>query len=864
MPTPRRRILLAAFLTSALAGAPWAAGEGTPAVSVAAPAATPEEAKAALLDTLAKAKYKFTAPVRAAYLKWAKAQALADVQAAGKELPKEFLDWVNKDPAVEAAVYGARPQAAPMLMQLCSLWLDMGPKDAAKYKQLMLAAAVVAANEGVQPDLSPRKPMILDIPALPDTNAPLAKRDPLPTPAQTCAFLVRNQECAFNGSEDKAYKEKKLKEQKEKEKEDRKEALERKKEELKNKGKPKEKAKEPEHKAAEPKKAFSGKRKWPAFDIADAPWPILTPLLENRLPLREAEGLWQEYVQTGTVEFSEGVTTEASPFGPGSWQEMRRRETGRNDHLMTVTFKATFGQPAMMGKHYEYASPSRFFYVEKNKVYDLATDDVWAGSYAPQECEGWAYGAHPARGLRREYWQRSMTYAVNRGMKEYMDSFMALHLFTMLPEGARREHGADLLESAMAINPYNIEVAQAFGAQAQTAVDVVDACNAFGNALMSAHKTGAPRDSEYSNALLGGWIGRFSALPVPTKKDEAQKILAFLKQKHHPDAALRLRYQAVALGAENVRDQVAAVLDAHLAGARTPANCQAMAAQIRSAAASAADPAKRDAWLKDLREQMTGKEDYWMAAAVPNPYSLAPSSDKPAPHPQVTVQKMELDETASALAELMKDSPLPAEAVRREKMLAQVSGLLKKHLASKRDELACQTMACQISATADQITDKGRRDAWLKGLVPVMAGNAAYLELVTLKESTAQFADKILNDETDKAIVEALQPGGIQDSESKRWEKPLKQLVQLYKAHVYGHRTGGSCQHMAQLVAAIAGQIKDPVQKKDWLKDLYRAVYGRENYATTGGASAPHYRDPSADEIAKQLGLGAKPMPGKK
>ncbi len=842
MPTPiPRRVLLAALLSGALAatagpapaaraadaGAPWASPEGT-----------------ALLAALTQSKYKFTAQVRAAYLAWAKAQALADIQAAGKALPKDFLAWVNKDPIIEATVYGSRPQAAPVLMELCALWLDMGPKDAAKYKQLLLAAAVAASDEGANADLSPRKPMLLEIPAPPEANNPLAKRDPLPTTAQTCAFVIRNQEFNFSGSEDRAYKEKKAKEQQDAAAAARKDELERRKEELKNKGKKKAPA-APQAAPAPAPKRFTGKRKWPAFDIAGAPWPMLTPLIENRLPLREAEGIWQEYVQTGTVEFTEGITNDPSPFGPGSWQALRRSETG-NKVPLYLGRDLMMGIPSMMGKHYEYAAPCHFSYGRDSGGNYQLIPHSQMGSYMPQECEGWPYGAHPARGLRREFWQRSMTYAVNRGLKEYLDACMVLNLFAALPAEEKSKHGTDLLESGLVINPYHIELALAYGAQARTAVEVVDAHATFNNALLAARKTGCPQTSEYSNALLAGWVGRLASLPVPAEKAEALKILGFLKIIRHPDSALRLRYQAVAMGATSVRDRVDCLMDEHLAGARTPQKCQAMAKEISAAAASFEDPAKKEAWLKEARSQFAGQEDYPLPVTVANPHSLAPSPGAAAPHPQVVGQKLMTDEAAQLLAELTKQ-PLPDVSIRHKKFLDKVAETLKKQVDAQRDPLQCQTMACQIKMLAEQIEDKPKRDAWLKKLAAIMKGNESYLTLVAVKESQGQFPEKIMDDETDKTIVELL--NGVREPETKRIEKSLRQATLLFKMQVGGRRSGGSCAHMAKLVPALAGQIRDEAQKTAWVKDLCRIIYHREEYQTT--ANGPRYRDPTADVLYK-------------
>ena len=115
-----------------------------------------------------KEHYRFTPTVRAAYMKFARAQALADLAAARKRLPQDFLDWVDRDAVVAATVYGARLAPAKVLLMLYSLELDLGKKVVrGRYTQLALAMAVVHAKEGLQADISPHDPLELTIPTCP-------------------------------------------------------------------------------------------------------------------------------------------------------------------------------------------------------------------------------------------------------------------------------------------------------------------------------------------------------------------------------------------------------------------------------------------------------------------------------------------------------------------------------------------------------------------------------------------------------------------------------------------------------------------------------------------------------------------------
>ncbi len=111
------------------------------------PALTPIPAGEAVVAAWGKAKHHFTPEVKAAYLAFAKAEALRDLAKARHSLPADFTAWVDSDPAVAATVYGIqRGRPAQVLAALRSLELDLGAEEVRqKHTQLALAIAVVDA-----------------------------------------------------------------------------------------------------------------------------------------------------------------------------------------------------------------------------------------------------------------------------------------------------------------------------------------------------------------------------------------------------------------------------------------------------------------------------------------------------------------------------------------------------------------------------------------------------------------------------------------------------------------------------------------------------------------------------------------------
>ncbi len=115
--------------------------------------------KKKMLRICADEKYKFTPKLKHAYLNYAKSMAMYNLAVEKKQLPAKFLEWVDSDPIVKATVYGVHFKASDVLQHLFSLRLDLGKEKFMKYKQLMLAEAIVNAKKGQTANISARKPL---------------------------------------------------------------------------------------------------------------------------------------------------------------------------------------------------------------------------------------------------------------------------------------------------------------------------------------------------------------------------------------------------------------------------------------------------------------------------------------------------------------------------------------------------------------------------------------------------------------------------------------------------------------------------------------------------------------------------------
>jgi hypothetical protein len=136
--------------------------------------ASPDEA--ALMQAWKTAAYQFTPEVKEAWLVHARETALKEITSAGKSLPTDFLAWIDSDPIVRATVYGARQNAANVLLMLRSLEIDLGQETVRKqYTQLTLSLAIVHADKGPQADLTNRGLVRIVIPG--DPRVPVDTKD---------------------------------------------------------------------------------------------------------------------------------------------------------------------------------------------------------------------------------------------------------------------------------------------------------------------------------------------------------------------------------------------------------------------------------------------------------------------------------------------------------------------------------------------------------------------------------------------------------------------------------------------------------------------------------------------------------------
>ena len=596
-----------------------------------------------LLGLCAAGGYEFTPKLRDAFLAYSRQGAVKALEVKGKALPNDFLDWVDSDPEVAAGVYAAHHQPAEVLLWLYSLRWDLGKARFEKYRQLALAAAIVSVKEGMEADISPRKPLKLVIPGDPrkpvDTKDPdreldmndhivnflnehtieeevlvdskgvpelrydkkgiaipapgkakrkkgsptkkrtrtlyaadvlasrelqgkfntymkakghdiridcgerivhwksrdmvrgeqyrkineayllfrrayeakglmPARRDPFPSPAERCAYLIRNHEYRFP----------------------------------------------PE---------LQAKRRWPRFPLT-APWPLLTMLAADRQPLREREERWIAFRDKGEFhtygEYIGGIAQQQAmqsarrltpyPFTYATIQIMLK-DGGVCGTMGSISARGhnILGIPACQATQPGHCAMVAFRYDPKKRIYrceggQYATGgDEKTGPFTP-----WPFAREFKRTGRRNGYEiefhnrkpmvyhQSLAWGVNYSLRSYLDGVMAHAVFSLLPKPQRGVHGMKLLKSGLALNAYNFLLVDEAQNLAGTPQEQILLWQSFLAALAPvAGKPGCPSEGLYNTTVKNRMFSRISRLPVPKDKNSVRSILEFLEKEKCPD-----------------------------------------------------------------------------------------------------------------------------------------------------------------------------------------------------------------------------------------------------------------------------------------------------------------------------------------
>ena len=488
-----------------------------------------------------------------------------------------------------------------------------------------------------------------------------AARDPIPTPAERCAYLIRNNEYQFPAE---------VKEQ----------------------------------------------RKWPRYPLT-APWPTLTLLVANDQPLRERDERWIAFRDKGEFrtygEYIGGIAQQGDmqsarrlkeyPFTYGTIQ-MMLKDGGVCGVMANISARShiTLGVPSCTAGQPGHCALIMFGFDPK-----MGTYNCHGGQYATAGDSGtgvhgaWVFG--DVDGRKPMVYHQSIAWAVNYGLPAYLDSNLAYSLYRKLPEVDRKAHGQKLLESGLALNPYNFLLNDAGYALVTAPNDAICFYEAALKPFASLVKPGCPTNGLYFQTLQQKCYATIGKLPVPGDSAVASGIFAFLQKQACDDQATLAKYKVAVVGLPGVLRETEAAFKAHVASNRTAVACDKMAATLAAAAGMITDKKAKREWALARWQEIQGYECYFAKGGA-----------------------ITLDPSVGTLARLAGQKPR-VETEYYQPLLDQITVQLKTALTEGRTPKGCNQLANSIKAVAKQIKPEEQKRAWLEGLAQTIRGKEEYV-----------------------------------------------------------------------------------------------------------------------------------------
>jgi len=508
-----------------------------------------------------------------------------------------------------------------------------------------------------------------------------AKRDPLPSPAERCAYLIRNNEYEF------------------------------------------------------PPK-LQAERKWPRFPLT-APWPILTMLAANNQPLREREERWVAFRDRGEFktygEYIGGIAQQHAmqsarrlkpyPFTYATIQ-MMLKDGGVCGTMGAISSRShnTLGIPASQAIQPGHCAMVAYRYDPESNTYSCRGGQYATGGdekttpFTPWPFEDVFKRTGRKNGYEISFHQRkpmvyhqSVAWAVNYGVQSYLDSTMVYAVFRLLPEADRQTQGLKLLESGLALNPYNFLLVDAAQDIAATPQEQIRFWRSFLATLTSsAGKPGCPTEGLYNTTVKNRMFARIAKLPVPEDKGTVREVLALLEEEKCDIPAALVAYRLALDGLPALLLSTKRDFANHLNVVQTRASrendtdCKMMADAIKATADRIEDGKQRKQWALGLWKQGQGHEKYFG-----HNYRVAT-------HPALPL-----------LARLSGQEMAP-EGELVGPVLERVAAELEESVAGARNIKECRVLAAKIKAVGNFLKDPDQKRAWFEGLSKAIAGKETF------------------------------------------------------------------------------------------------------------------------------------------
>jgi hypothetical protein len=478
------------------------------------------------------------------------------------------------------------------------------------------------------------------------------------------------------------------------------------------------------------------KRQWPQFPIT-APWPVMTLLVDDDQPLREREERWLAFRDKGEFkkmgEYIGGIAQQFDiqsarrlkphPFAYNSVQ-MMLKDGGVCGTMAAISARShiALGIPACQAIQPGHCALVSFQYDEKTKHYACVGGQYATGGHeATTPFARWylgegakKYRRNPGFGIQPNprkpmVYHRSVAWAMNHGLDSFLDALMAHSLYQILDAPDRKAGGSPLLMSGLAHNPYALLVVDAAQTAAPTATDQVAFFETFASHLEAKGETyGCKPDGLFAGTVKAKVFSALGTLSVPEAGLERNRVFAFLQAQQCDQAKPLIRYRIACEGLTAVLAHTESEFKNHLIATRRAADsandtaCKRMEAAIRYTAEHIADTKERLAWAQNLWQKATGHELY--------------------------IGRWDSVRTDPAITMLARQSKqkMPGKPQLTRSYLDRLSEELQASVAGPRELPECSQLAKKLESAAKFATDETVRKEWGQKLLTIMAGQETF------------------------------------------------------------------------------------------------------------------------------------------
>jgi hypothetical protein len=549
------------------------------------------QAPAAALQMLKDSDGALTAAVRTSYLDWAKNLVLAQLSLAKQSVPAEVLGEIEADPTIADATFAAIYPPDPSIFQnYIELRTKLGPAFVQRYRSLVVASSVAQRSLGV----AIRSESDDEQPDPEDMEVPTTQPDPDPTPiveapdgfTTAIAEFIKSTHSSALEIYDQKSKQQQLVDYLKSKNCDAKLVARLEKPKALGQAlklamvrlgeRPAKRQALPdlvnwlkylasvyESKPQIPKTGDKDPTRWPLFPMDKAPWPLLMPL-SRTMPLDEARFIYEKF------EGKHG-NDRYHTYGPYHGDDARMRGELKPsiwhwnawpDRIVhggvcvvmsgiAIDTHRALCEPAVPAGQPHHSNLVSYHYADG--AWAAHIDQAFAGG-PPVTHALWMF-RDEAEGVKRlvdkshagaEY-QLGLAAGMNAGLRSYMDSRIAVHLFQGLTESQRVTIGAKLLTNATKTNPYNPKPWYLLAGQTTSAVQGLPLARSIVARVPDAdlmrvgkdlkHQKGAKASAaEVGEREYWETLGKFvirSAIqrhPTPANATDANAVQTLLKQ----------------------------------------------------------------------------------------------------------------------------------------------------------------------------------------------------------------------------------------------------------------------------------------------------------------------------------------------